>query len=65
MLGRVYKMSTYTGVYFVSKPYRYARKVVITIEEVQKIKVSKPYRYARKPPTIGVISFDSGSFKTL
>ena len=65
MLGRHKKMSTYTGVYFVSKPYRYARKSFIHDAFRKKFFVSKPYRYARKETEAFNDFYDGICFKTL
>jgi len=48
MLGSMFTVWEIKQLFFVSKPYRYARKCVCMGKRLKRDIVSKPYRYARK-----------------
>ena len=49
---------------FVSKPYRYARKFLLSSKVILYTSVSKPYRYARKE-TAQIFGKEMGRFQNL
>jgi len=48
MLGRCVQLQKHQSLPYVSKPYRYARKLDMLKALLREMQVSKPYRYARK-----------------